>query len=346
MLKKKPRKIMNENVKNPTRSDDKKISFEEEIKNFSEEDKAKITASLGIFNSTQSSHATALTNAYDKCEIRNSPIEGFGIFAKEDISNGTILEEVPFILWPRYTELGSKLWNLLSQDASVKTFLGEEEKFHDHVRHVFGFKDPEKYYFKWYPPRTPKYQDKYVAYSVIPLGFGPIYNTSNSRNNAGWVVKEKTFIFKAEKDIKKGEEICTFYGYFLAENGVTFSCEDGFNFGLDWGLDENGDTCVFLRTLRFPNQETMSQRQQEPGYNQISQLLEKSKNSLKFRKISVIDDGEEKFPFDFTKGMNLFQHYAKLKEFKHSRFKNIKFSFSFSSEKEGLADVVITNHNK
>ena len=41
-----------------------------------------------------------------KIQVKKSPIEGFGVFALEDIAEGEILEEVPFVLMPKYTSLG------------------------------------------------------------------------------------------------------------------------------------------------------------------------------------------------------------------------------------------------
>ena len=321
-------------------------TVEEELKSLSSDDRSAVNAFLG--KPVDVSQQTALRNAYDKCEVRTSPIEGFGVFATQDIPAGTVLEEIPFILWPRYTELGKHQWQMLekTQDGS---FLGEEEKFYEHIRHMFKFKDPEKYYFKWFPPNAQRYQGKYITYSVIPLGFGPIYNTSNTRNNAGWNVKEKTFEFKTEKDIKKNEEIQTFYGYFITENGSTFNCEDVFGFGLDWAEDQASEPRVFFRVLRFAGPEMMKQRQQEPGYTQLAELLTLSDNSLRLRKISVIDDGEEKHPFNFPDtGWSLIQHYMKLKEFRFTRFHNIKFLFSFLDKdgKERSSEVIITNHSQ
>lgn len=323
------------------------LTVEEELKNLSNEDRSAVNAFLG--RPVDPSQQTALRNAYDKCEVRTSPIEGYGVFATKDIPAGTILEEIPFILWPRYTELGKRQWDMLDKTFDG-SFLGEEEKFYEHIRHMFNFKDPEKYYFKWFPPNAQRYQGKYITYSVIPLGFGPIYNTSNTRNNAGWDVKEKTFVFKAEKDIKKDEEVQTFYGYFITENGSTFNCEDVFGFGLDWAEDHAHEPRVFFRVLRFANPEMMKQRQQEPGYRQLAELLGLSNNSLRLRKISVIDDGEEKHPFAFPEqGWSLIQHYMKLKEFRFTRFHNIKFLFSFfdvKDNKEKSSEVIITNHSQ
>ena len=57
-----------------------------------------------------------------------------------------------------------------------------------------------------YPKRT-------LTEYVIPLGFGCIYNHSDSPN-ADWLdhPEYKAFNFVAIKDIEIGEEICTYYG--------------------------------------------------------------------------------------------------------------------------------------
>ena len=48
---------------------------------------------------------------------------------------------------------------------------------------------------------------------VLPLGFGCVYNHDDN-NNAHWQDSKEPyhFDFIAVKDIKAGEEICTFYG--------------------------------------------------------------------------------------------------------------------------------------
>lgn len=57
-----------------------------------------------------------------------------------------------------------------------------------------------------YPKRT-------LSEYVIPLGYGCIYNHSNSPN-ADWIdhPEYKAFNFFALKDIEIGEEICVYYG--------------------------------------------------------------------------------------------------------------------------------------
>lgn len=157
--------------------------------------------------------------------VRESPIEGYGVFALEDIKAGEILEEVPFVLFPRFTDLGKILFNSLKQVG----FISEKEVYLDNLRKNLDFKDPEKYYFKWIPPVS--YENS--QYLALPLGYGPIYNTSNANNNAGWRVNRKTFTFSAEREILAGEEIRTFYGYFVCEKGQIWDCDSVLNLAFE-----------------------------------------------------------------------------------------------------------------
>jgi len=109
----------------------------------------------------------------NKIEVRRSPIHGWGVFAKEDIKANEILEETYFLVIP--------------------TAQGEASSIF--IDYRFNF-----------PRVNHKYQ-------VIPFGFACIYNHSNDPN-AKWETDEENniFTFSAVKDIKKDEEICTFYG--------------------------------------------------------------------------------------------------------------------------------------
>ena len=275
--------------------------------------------------------SSGLQNCYSKLEVRSSPIEGYGVFATEDISSGDILEEIPFILWPRWTALGNRLHEALSGGNSPHagdsdSWVCEREVNNEKVRQMFGFKLPEKYYFKWFPPNSKE------QYSVIPLGFGPIYNSSNSRNNAGWKVNEKTFTFMATKDIKKDEEVCTFYGYFLDEFGVTYNVSDVFGLGCD--LDRDGDGKVYLQVLRFAGGEEMEMCRKDAGFQKINELLGASNQKLRLRKISVVENNEEKHEFMFPDEWTLQFHFKKLKEFRFSRFKNIKLVLTYETPEQ------------
>lgn len=105
--------------------------------------------------------------------MRRSPIHGWGVFAKEDLFSGEILEESPFIIVP------------MSPGETSSLFLD------------YRFNYPRN---NW-------------IYQTIPFGFSCIYNHSNDPN-ATWETDEenKLFIFSTIKDIKKDDEICTYYG--------------------------------------------------------------------------------------------------------------------------------------
>ena len=109
----------------------------------------------------------------NKIEVRKSPVHGWGVFAKDDIKAEEILEENYFLVIP------------MAPNESSSIF----------IDHRYNF------------PRTdPKNQ-------VIPFGFSCIYNHSDNPN-AAWETDEENqiFVFKAIKDIKKDEEIFTYYG--------------------------------------------------------------------------------------------------------------------------------------
>lgn len=108
-----------------------------------------------------------------KIEIKESPGKGYGVFAIEDIEENEIIEEC-------------------------------------HLLKVYNSENPsevlEDYVFSW-PKGGPWIE------SVIPLGYGCIYNHSENPN-ANWKdhPDTKAFQFFARKKILTGEEICTYYG--------------------------------------------------------------------------------------------------------------------------------------
>lgn len=258
-----------------------------------------------------------------KIEIRESSVEGWGVFAIDNIFKGEVLEEVPFILFPRFTTLGKGLYDLLNSNG----FLSSSEKYNENLRQNFKFKDAEKFYFKWYPPVP--FEGERSAFTVLPLGYGPIYNTSNTDNNAGWRVKEKTFIFQAERDITKDEEIRTFYGYFVGQDGSIFNCDSVFNLGLDYDISGK----VKCKVIRFGNLEQFEQGKQSPIYSRIAHLFSFSKESLWISKISaLLPNGEEKVAFDVPLDINLTSIYQKISEFKNSQFPLIKITFEYEDK--------------
>jgi SET domain-containing protein len=107
-----------------------------------------------------------------KIEIKDSPGKGLGVFAKEKIFKGEIIEICPLI-------------KLDVPDESSVLF-----------DYRFG-----------YPPTG-----SMDEFSVIALGYGCIYNHSEQNNAEWRDGEPMTFEFFAIKDIEPGEEICTCYG--------------------------------------------------------------------------------------------------------------------------------------
>lgn len=261
-----------------------------------------------------------------RLDIRNSSIDGFGVFASDDIKAGEILEEVPFVLFPRHTGLSKNIYDLLNNSG----FLSQKEKHAENLRMNLKFKDPEKYYFKWFPPV--QLDGDPIVYTVLPLGNGPIYNTSNTRNNAGWSVGEKTFTFKAEIDILKDEEIKTFYGYFVTEVGGIFNCEMVFNLAID---NLNGRAKCYLP--RFSSVEQFEQAKLNASYVRLSQLVGNSKDGLNINKIgALLPNLEEKAAFDFPDNASLSLIYGKINEYRQSNFPLIKMYFSYEDKNSSV----------
>jgi hypothetical protein len=265
-----------------------------------------------------------------KIEVRNSPIEGFGVFAKEDIQNGETLEESPFIVLPQQVlSLKPIIDTLKSQNL-----LHPKEKFIENLRKNLGFKDAEDYYFKWMPKYHPDGEE--VVYTVLPLGFGPIYNTSNSGNNAEWKIKDKTFIFTASKDIKANEEIFTFYGYFLDEDGIKFECDDVFNFGLDYF-----DGAVAFKSVRFGNLTSYTKSQNDIFFTQIFKLLKQSKSHIYIKKVTGYSALKQQLAeINIPKTVSLKDLFGKLREAKSTNIPQIEFIFEYIDKNDGL----IKNH--
>lgn len=108
-----------------------------------------------------------------KIEVRKSPIHGMGVFAKENIKSGEIIENCHFtILEKNFFEIDKKL---------------------------------QEYVFA-YPKINP-------IKSVVVWGYGSIYNHSKNNNADWISDEEKNvFTFFTIRDINEGEEICTNYG--------------------------------------------------------------------------------------------------------------------------------------
>ena len=261
-----------------------------------------------------------------RLQIRPSPIEGYGVFATDPIKKGEVLEEVPFILFGRWNALGKSLYDMISQMG----FLSDKEKFADTMKDVLGHKAPERYYFKWFAPAP--INGEQIAYVVLPLGYGPIYNTKNCDNNAGWTVKPNTFLFKAEKDIEKDEEICTFFGYFLGEGGQIFNCTDVFNLAID---NYNGQHK--MKAIRFGDASLYEQAKSNPAYAKIAQILAVAKDGIVIHRLSgSTPDGVERAAMDILPSTPISFLYQKLFEFKHSPLPIIKINIKFNHKDSGV----------
>ena len=117
-----------------------------------------------------------------KLEVRKSSIEGYGVFAKEDIKEGELLEEC------HYCELEGYI---------------DDDNFH---RYLYSFFDGE----------LPNGQKR--ERHCIVFGYASLYNSANEfedvniQNKLKKHISYKLFVALAIKDIKKDEELLQ--GYF------------------------------------------------------------------------------------------------------------------------------------
>ena len=109
----------------------------------------------------------------EKITIKKSKIHGRGVFARNEIKKGELIEISPVLIFSR-----------------------EQRKQLDKARLILF-----DYYFSW--------KENQGAFA---LGFGSLYNHS-FKPNAIFLkdYKEKSITFKAIKDIRKGEEIFVNY---------------------------------------------------------------------------------------------------------------------------------------
>lgn len=279
-----------------------------------------------------------------KIQVKKSPVEGYGVFATEDIPSGTTLEEVPFILMPKYTSLG-KAFHDFSNSVG---YCASKNKFYESLRQNLGFKEPEKYYFTWTPPQ-PELSGEKISFQVLPLGLGCIYNSSNTKNNAGWRVEKDTFTFYAVKDIKAGEEIKTFYGYFVDDACRNWNTDIVFYFGVDQlrdpAFEDVGDKTLELNpprskpclsSIKFNNAEAFEQKKKDPGYHKVLALIEKYGN-LKFESVSAVSPfGQEGLVrSNLSEVKTTKEIYEMLHGYKTSNAAKVKFVFSnFTNEEK------------
>ena len=110
-----------------------------------------------------------------KIYIDQSPVHGWGVFAKQDIKSGELIEECPVLTLP-----------ILKGDVTPLLI---------------------DYRFNW-----PQGGSEWTK-QVVTAGFGMLYNHSNNAN-ANWRSNFETnsFEFFATKDINPGDEIFVWYG--------------------------------------------------------------------------------------------------------------------------------------
>jgi SET domain-containing protein len=111
-----------------------------------------------------------------KIEVRKSSIHGWGVFAREPIQAGEILEESPFLPLPMKNGESSSLL----------------------IDYRFNF---------------PSGSGKKWVQQVVGFGFASLYNHSDTPN-AEWSsdASRMVFIFRCTTDIAKDEEIFVYYG--------------------------------------------------------------------------------------------------------------------------------------
>lgn len=269
-------------------------------------------------------------NFSSKIEVRKSPIEGWGVFAKDNIKKGEILEESPFIILSSFVLANKPIFEILKQ----QNLINPKETYSTSLIRNLGFKDADEYYFKWIPKHQPENEE--LVYTVLPLGFGPIYNTSNSTNNAEWRIENNYFVFSASKDIKKDEEICTFYGYFLDEEGNKFECDDVYNLGLDYF---NG--IVAFNSIRFSNLKSHINSNNDPFFLEVVKILKNTVSPIRIIKLVALSSSDqEQASIKIPNNVSLKNLFNKLKECKNSSFSKIKFIFEYQSKTDLLTKEV------
>lgn len=130
----------------------------------------------------------------NKIEVRKSNIHGWGVFAKEDIKKGEILEECTFISTPYNID---------------DPYCPNSSKY--------------RFYYPQYKKGLNKNEWKSsTIFSAISLGYGSLYNDSKSEENStailDWDIENQLMVFSAKKDIKFDNEILLYYSKSLLKN--------------------------------------------------------------------------------------------------------------------------------
>ena len=119
----------------------------------------------------------------NKIEVKKSKLSGYGLFAKKNIKVGEIIEECC------YATIEPPINGTISM-----------------------------YHYSWPKEEDQSHADEAMDFSrrTIVFGFASMYNSSKTEaeRNVDWYTDtvNDIYIFKAVKDIKKGEELCIYYG--------------------------------------------------------------------------------------------------------------------------------------
>jgi len=116
-----------------------------------------------------------------KLEVRKSSIHGYGVFAKEDIKRGELLEEC------HYCELEEYI---------------DDDNFY-------------RYFYSFFDGELSNGQKR--EHHCVVFGYAPLYNSANEFEgiNVRWKFKKhisyKLFVLSATRNIKKDEELLQGY---------------------------------------------------------------------------------------------------------------------------------------
>lgn len=142
--------------------------------------------------------ALGFNSFFDKLYIKSAEHKGVGVFAKKDISKGEVVEYCPSII------------------------LGWRSKYHHDtklLRYVFSDDSCSCQHCK-----------KHGNLLMLPLGYGGIYNSADSKENANIKYHlyqgSKVIIFVADKDINKDQEILYWRGQEYYDNYCKFRIND------------------------------------------------------------------------------------------------------------------------